>query len=461
MRQLAEGRPAEGGPEGNQGGVTEGAEADGNFYTSPDHRRTRSHEEFLEETRLRRNLVKETRDQFRNLSLTPRSEDHQREPGVGTCESEGEGNHTGVGATHDRQNTVPPVAHAGHTTNATGGSSTGPQTHTQPPPGRRPGMASKQKLPEFTGDGKEDPLRHYHTCETIWSANGVTNQNDWVQQFLATLRGVAIDWYSDVDKQKVATWANLQKEFTKEFRLLHDDNEIVTEIYSTKQGTRETVRAYSRRLKELLGKMESQPAEGLKKRWFVEGLKSSLRKKLKIVPPTSYDDAYNRAMDLESEYKTSRKKKSNKYSSDDDEDSDGESSNSGESSKKVHALQKDMERMLKEFKAMKGSTSKTEENDVWCTDCRSDGHTKGSCPKKAFCDICQIAGHFTKECPYNMKTKNQQVLFTKEQPAARTSQTANNNASPGGYWNNWRGGRTNNNKSRIQYDAKGRPMIQC
>lgn len=185
-------------------------------------------------------------------------------------------------------------------------------------------MASKQKLPKFTGDGKEDPVRHCCTCKTIWSANGVTDQDEWVQQFPTTLREDAIDWYSDVDKQKLATWANLQKEFKEEFRLLRDDNEIVAEIYNTKQGPKEIVRAYSQRLKELLGKMESQPADGLKKRWFVEGLKSSLRKKMKIVPSTSYDDAYNRAMDLESEHKTSKKKKSNKYSSDDDEDSDRE-----------------------------------------------------------------------------------------------------------------------------------------
>ncbi|XP_059073473.1 uncharacterized protein LOC131045104 [Cryptomeria japonica] len=129
---------------------------------------------------------------------------------------------------------------------------------------------------------------------------------EWVLQFPATLRGVAIDWYSDIDKQKVTTWANLQKEFQAEFRLLRDDNEIVAEIYSTKQGKKETVCAYGRRLKELLGKMDSQPADGLKKRWFVEGLRPSLRKKMKIVSPTSYSDAYNRVMDLESEHKTSK-----------------------------------------------------------------------------------------------------------------------------------------------------------
>lgn len=124
LRQLAEGRPAEGLPEGNQGGVTEGAEAEGNFYVSPDYGRARSLEEFLEETRLRRELVEETRDRFKNLSLTPQREDHQRELGTGddevpqredhrrepgTGDDEGEVNRT-VGI---RQNTVPSVTTTG------------------------------------------------------------------------------------------------------------------------------------------------------------------------------------------------------------------------------------------------------------------------------------------------------------------------------------------------------------
>ena len=68
------------------------------------------------------------------------------------------------------------------------------------------------------------------------------------------------------------TWADVRKEFITEFRLLRDDNEIVAEIYSTKRGRNEMIRVYARRLKELVGKMESLLADGLKKRWFVEEL---------------------------------------------------------------------------------------------------------------------------------------------------------------------------------------------
>ena len=58
---------------------------------------------------------------------------------------------------------------------------------------------TKEKVPKFDGDGTVDPIRHYKTCEAIWTANGVTNTNEWVQLFSATLRGIAIDWFTDTD----------------------------------------------------------------------------------------------------------------------------------------------------------------------------------------------------------------------------------------------------------------------
>ena len=51
--------------------------------------------------------------------------------------------------------------------------------------------------------------------------------------------------------------------------MLQDNNEIVTKIYSAKQGKKETIRSYNRRLKELLKKMETQLMDELKKRWFL------------------------------------------------------------------------------------------------------------------------------------------------------------------------------------------------
>lgn len=120
----------------------------------------------------------------------------------------------------------------------------------------------------------------------------------------------------------------------------------MADIYNTKKGKSESVQAYKRRLRELLNKMENQPNDGLKKRWFVDGLVPSLKWKMKVVPPPSYDEAYNRAMDIESENKTSRGKRRVSDGNSTDEDNEGEY-------KTVQALRRDMMRMKKELKADK------------------------------------------------------------------------------------------------------------
>lgn len=99
-----------------------------------------------------------------------------------------------------------------------------------------------------------------------------------------------------------------------------------------KQAKNETVHVYARKLKDLINKMENKPADGLQKIWFVEGLHSKLRKKMKIVQPSSYTEAYNRALNLKSEQKTSSS------NSDDDKPSGEDSNNDEGSSKKVRAL---------------------------------------------------------------------------------------------------------------------------
>ena len=73
--------------------------------------------------------------------------------------------------------------------------------------------------------------------------------------------------------------------------------------------------------------------------------------------------------------------------------------------------------MIREFKVMKGGVGWSEEGELWCTECKVNGHTKGACPKKLICDICQVMGHSTKDCTYNLRTRGPQVLFTQQHPS--------------------------------------------
>ena len=154
--------------------------------------------------------------------------------------------------------------------------------------------------------------------------------------------------------------------------------------------------------------MEIQLADRWKKRWFVEGLWPKLKKKIKIVPPTSYIYSYNWAMDPESEQKM-RKKKKDKSS--DSDDSSSESNKSGkEPSKKVWSLQKNMLRMMKAFKNMKKNPGLVREGELWCTNCKEEGHTKGSCPKKTILRYLPNCGSFHQGMPIQYENKETSTI---------------------------------------------------
>ena len=55
---------------------------------------------------------------------------------------------------------------------------------------------------------------------------------------------------------------------------------------------------------------------------------------------------------------------------------------------------------------------KREGKELWCRDYRKEGHTKNICPRKAFCDICQVMGDSIKDCPYNLKAHDAHVFYT-------------------------------------------------
>ena len=129
-----------------------------------------------------------------------------------------------------------------------------------------------------------------------------------------------------------------------------DVDKIVTKIYNTRQGKIEFVRAYSRRMKELIGKMEDKPADGLKKRCFFERLTTSLHRKMEVIQPPSFVDVCTHAMDIESESKTSKGRRHGSKSKSSEE--------SGYESKTIQALRKDMMRMMKEV-----TTSKEEKKE--------------------------------------------------------------------------------------------------
>ena len=111
-------------------------------------------------------------------------------------------------------------------------------------------------------------------------------------------------------------------------------------------------------------------------------------------------------------------------------------------------------RMMKE---LTGSNEEKGEGEELCrTHCKKERHIENTCPRKAFCDICQVLGHSIKDCPYNLKARNAHIFLTQGEPSTPPPPPCNTNmgASSGGY--NSKGSNNNNTKntprSKIQYD---------
>jgi hypothetical protein len=51
------------------------------------------------------------------------------------------------------------------------------------------------RLPEFHGEGSEDPEKHLFICENIWEAKQITDEDTKVAQLEITFRDHALDWY--------------------------------------------------------------------------------------------------------------------------------------------------------------------------------------------------------------------------------------------------------------------------
>jgi hypothetical protein len=54
------------------------------------------------------------------------------------------------------------------------------------------------RLPEFCGEGLDDPEKNLFICENIWEAKQITDEDTKVAQLAITFRDRAMEWYMDL-----------------------------------------------------------------------------------------------------------------------------------------------------------------------------------------------------------------------------------------------------------------------
>ena len=70
-------------------------------------------------------------------------------------------------------------------------------------------------------DGKGNPKQHIaHFIET--GSNAGTEGDRLVKQFVRTLKGIAFDWYTDLELESIDSWQQMEQEFLNRFLTEHD-----------------------------------------------------------------------------------------------------------------------------------------------------------------------------------------------------------------------------------------------
>jgi hypothetical protein len=78
------------------------------------------------------------------------------------------------------------------------------------------------QLPEFHGEGSEDPEKHLFICENIWEAKQIMDEDTKVAQLAITFRNYALDWFMSLavnsPQGAPTTIADVKKALINEFQ---------------------------------------------------------------------------------------------------------------------------------------------------------------------------------------------------------------------------------------------------
>jgi hypothetical protein len=94
-------------------------------------------------------------------------------------------------------------------------------------------------LPEFHGEGLEDPEKHLFICQNILVAKNITNEYIKVAQIAITFRDRALDWYMGLainNPQGAPTIiADIKKALINEFDGPSSEDQYMIEMIEIKQ----------------------------------------------------------------------------------------------------------------------------------------------------------------------------------------------------------------------------------
>ncbi|KAJ7550251.1 hypothetical protein O6H91_07G090600 [Diphasiastrum complanatum] len=257
---------------------------------------------------------------------------------------------------------------------------------------------SKIKYDYFKGTSSDVADSYVSQFESIANANNKGSDVDKLRILLGLLRKQTRIWYSQVEPGHVGTWYLLKDEFLNQFREIGYKSRILGRLNNVQKKSKESLRKYTRKVKNLIGKLTGVYPVDMQIKRFLAGLPPKIDQYCRQEDMTSLAEVIATAKNFETSKLARKRRSTKKYrksktdSSDSDDDSDSDSSTSSSSSESESSDSSKSEtdkgeRKNKRQTKRKDDTKVVEDkpkasssnSGMWCTKCGTSGHTKEDC----------------------------------------------------------------------------------
>ena len=149
----------------------------------------------------------------------------------------------------------------------------------------------------------KDPAAWLDHYEDICSMNGWMTDADRIRNISIAFTGEAETFYQ-LDKARFCaptfTWPQFQSHLINRFRSTNFIDELEEKVQNPVQKEGESVRAYYERFARLLTQMGADsPNHPRAVKYWVSGLKPSIKMQVRIMNPTAFTPAFQLASDIE------------------------------------------------------------------------------------------------------------------------------------------------------------------